>query len=248
MKDRIFYGHKEKTFPERILVLNEAIHKQEDVLNFYNSFSLYRDCFDSVLKELPDKYIQYIKDFIKSGELKASSNNDFNLVLTIIHNFCIFNFLFSLGISFKGIYSLGTVGVFSSLIISKIVKFNGLEKLITDEITTINLNDNQTDCKFMGSNGENLIALDDISMTELSIKDLTEKCNKEALTAHINGQSKFELTQIDKISTVSLFRAAIANFYVKGTAVNWKNYYLGQQLKIVSAPGYIFNRKKYWHT
>ncbi len=248
VRDRIFYGHKEKTFPERILVLNEAIHKQEDVLNFYNSFSLYRDSFDSVLKELPAKYIQYIKDFIESGELKASSNNDFNVVLTIIHNFCIFNFLFSLGISFKGIYSLGTVGVFSSLIISKIVKFNGLEKLITDELTIINLNDNQTDCKFMVFNGENLIALDDISVTELSIKDLTEKCNKEALAAHINGQSKFELTQIDKISTVSLFRAAIANFYVKGTEVNWKNYYLGQQLKIVSAPGYIFNRKKYWHT
>ena len=248
VSDKIFYGHKDKTLPERILVIDEAFHEQADVLNFYNSFSLYRNYFDNVLKELPAEYMQCIKDFIESGELKASSNNEFNLVLTIIHNFCIFNLLLSLGVSFKGIYSLGTVGVFSSLIISAIVKISGLKKLLTNEITTINLNDNQTDCKLIGSDGVNLITLDDSNMTELSIKDLMDKCNKETLRAHMSGQSKFELTQIDKISTVSLFRAAIANFYASGTEINWKNYYLGQQLKVVSAPGYIFNRKKYWHT
>ena len=248
VSDKIFYGHKDKTLPERILVIDEAFHEQADVLNFYNSFSLYRNYFDNVLKELPAEYMQCIKDFIESGELKASSNNESNLVLTIIHNFCIFNLLLSLGVSFKGIYSLGTVGVFSSLIISAIVKISGLKKLLTNEITTINLNDNQTDCKLIGSDGVNLITLDDSNMTELSIKDLMDKCNKETLRAHMSGQSKIELTQIDKISTVSLFRAAIANFYASGTEINWKNYYLGQQLKVVSAPGYIFNRKKYWHT
>jgi acyl transferase domain-containing protein len=238
----ICYGGKENKRPKQILAFDESTSGIKDILSFYNSFFLYQKIFKEVVYQLPDDYKETIQKYVKNQTLNSTISEEEEWVLSIIHNDAIYQSLKQIGVKVNGLYGVGEIGVVSSLLIAGAINYKDIKLIYRDKLTSINLNISTNELLKWSVQGIDISASEQISIYELIVCWCVV-----ALAGLIQKQPKLNLIKSEALTNLKGFKRAAAECYVKGMNLNWTSYYMGEQHKTVSAPGYVFSHKTYWH-
>ncbi|BCJ94419.1 hypothetical protein acsn021_19880 [Anaerocolumna cellulosilytica] len=238
----IFYGGKENKRPKQLLIFHQAAPGINDIVCFYNSSFLYQKIVQELVNELPADYKETIQKYVIDQNYNPMIGEEEEWVLAIVHNEAVYHTLKQIGVKVNGLYGVGKIGVTSSLLIAGVINSKDLNLIYRDKMTPINRDSSTNELLKWFMEGI------DITVPEpITISQWLEHWNEEALASLIQRQPKLNLIKSETLSTFKGFKRAVAECYVQGMNLNWTSYYMGEQHKTVSAPGYVFSHKTYWH-